>query len=151
LFLSWAHADRAAKDSLVNALVVNLQILRDVEIVWWEDAHLVIGDTWRREILARVEECDYAVLLVSPAFLASEFIRDVELPAFVGPSAVKGALPVLLKPVPLDGSREFHGIDRHQLFSLDSKAFTQTGGARREQFAQALATAIRRRVLADAT
>jgi hypothetical protein len=149
LFLSWAHADRAAKEALVGLLMPNLRILRDVEVSWWQDSDLNIGQDWRREILGRIEECDYGVLLLSPAFLASEFITEHELPAFVGAPAVKGALPVALKPVPLDGTRTWHGIDRHQLFTLDGKAFTQTAGAQRERFASELASAILRRILAD--
>jgi hypothetical protein len=151
LFLSWCHADRAAKDALVKPLLDNLRILNNVELRWWEDSHIDLGEDWRRRILARLSECDYGVLLLSPGFFASRFITDHELPAFVGPHAVKGALPVGLKPVPLDGTRRLHGVDRHQIFTLTpaGRFFTETRGADRERFALDLATAIQKRILGD--
>ena len=151
LFLSWAHTDRAAKDALVGPLTDNLRILRGVRFTWWEDSHLLIGDQWRRALLARLAACDYGVLLLSPAFFASDFIRAHELPRFVGEGADKGALPVGLERFPLDGSRELHGVDRHQIFTApgSGKFFTQTRGHAGRQFAQDLATAIRNRVVAD--
>jgi hypothetical protein len=151
LFLSWCHADRTAKDALIQPLVANLRILNGVEVRWWEDSHINIGEDWRRHILARLGECDYGLLLLSPGFFASEFITEDELPAFVGPGAVKGALPVGLKRVPLDGTRTLHGVDSHQIFTLGpaGRFFTETRGAARERFALDLATAIQKRMLGD--
>jgi TIR domain len=151
LFLSWCHCDRRAKDALTQRLRENLPILSGVELRWWEDSHIEIGEDWRRHILARLGDCDYGVLLLSPGFFASGFIREHELPAFVGPHAVKGALPVGLKRVQLDGTRILHGVDRHQIFTHGpaGRFFTETRGADRERFALDLATAIRERILSD--
>jgi len=151
LFLSWCHTDLEAKDALVRPLMDQLRILSGVELRWWEDTHIKIGEQWRRQIMARLGECDYGVLLLSPAFLASDFITTYELPAFVGRRAAKGALPVGLKRVPLDGSRTLHGVDRHQMFTLGpaGRFFTETRGAGRERFVSDLAGAIRKRILGD--
>lgn len=151
LFLSWCHTDVEAKDRLVGPLMDNLGILRGVRLSWWEDTHLRIGEQWRREILRRLGECDYGVLLLSPAFFASGFITKHELPLFVGPGAPKGALPVGLKRVPLDGTRTLHGVQQHQIFTLGpaQRFFTQTRGAERERFVLELATAIRERIISD--
>jgi len=151
LFLSWCHADRAAKDALTKPLLDNLRILNSVELRWWEDSHINIGEDWRRLLLARLGDCDYGLLLLSPGFFASGFITDHELPAFVGPRAVKGALPVGLKRVPLDGTRTLHGVDRNQIFTRGpaGRFFTETRGAGRERFALDLATAIQKRILSD--
>jgi hypothetical protein len=160
LFLSWCHADSTAKDALIKPLLANLRILSGVELCWWEDSHIRIGEDWRRQILARLRECDYGLLLLSPGFFASGFITDHELPAFVGPRGVKGvkgvkgagrALPVGLKRVPLDGTRTLHGVDRHQIFTLgpSGRFFSETRGANRERFALDLATAIQERILSD--
>jgi hypothetical protein len=151
VFLSWCHADRAAKDALVKPLLDNLRILNGVELRWWEDSHINIGENWRRRILARLSEFDYGLLLLSPGFFASGFITDHELPAFVGPRAVKGALPVGMKRVPFDGTRTLHGVDRHQIFTLGpaGRFFAETRGADRERFASDLATAVQKRILSD--
>ncbi len=151
LFLSWCSIDEQAKSSLVTLLRANLQILHGVELVWWEDSLIRIGEDWRRQILARLADCDYGLLLLSPGFFASDFITGHELPRFVGELAEKGALPVGLKRVPLDGTRTLCGVDRHQVFTLAPRKhfFTETRGPARERFAQDLATAIRDRVLGD--
>lgn len=150
LFLSWCHTDRMAKDALIEPLLVNLRILSGVEVHWWEDSHLRIGEEWRQQILARLAVCDYGVLLLSPGFFASTFITGYELPRFVGPGAIRGALPVGLKRIPLDGTRTLHGVDRHQIFTSEGRWFSETRGAGREKFVGDLATAIQRRILGDA-
>ncbi|MGH3917326.1 MAG: hypothetical protein ACRDTC_28530 [Pseudonocardiaceae bacterium] len=107
------------------------------------------GEGWRQRILARLAVCDYGVLLLSPGFFASSFIAEDELPKFIGPSAVKGALPVGLKRVELDGSRTLHGVECHQIFTSEGRWFTETRGAGRERFVRDLATAIQRRIRGD--
>jgi len=151
LFLSWSHTDRTAKNDLVGPLLDHLKILSGVDVEWWEDSQLRIGVEWRRELLARLEECDYGVLLLSPAFLASTFIVEEELPRFVGERATKGALPVALKHVPLDGSRKLAGVGDHQIFrDTEGRCYTETRGALRERFVLDLATAIRERIMSEA-
>lgn len=148
LFLSWSRTDRGAKDALIDPLLDHLKILSGVDVDWWEDTHLHIGVPWRRELLARLDGCDYGVLLVSPAFLTGAFILEEELPRFVGERAAKGALPVALKRVPLDGSRNLAGIEAHQVFrDAEGRCFTETRGAVRERFVLDLATAIRGRIM----
>jgi hypothetical protein len=147
LFLSWSRTDRTAKDALIGPLLDHLKSLSGVDVEWWEDSHLRLGERWRRELLARLDECDYGVLLLSPAFLGSSFILDEELPRFVGSRATRGALPVGLKRVPLDGTRELAGVDEYQIFRTDGgRWFTETRGSTRERFVLDLASAIRERI-----
>ena len=147
LFLSWCHRDRALKEDLLRRLAPNLAILSGVRTGWWEDSHLVLGEDFEAAILDELAGCDYGVLLLSPEYFASPFIASYELPRFVGPKADRGALPVALLPVPLDGSRELSGTDRLQIFTRQGKAFSELTGAGRDAFASELATQIRRRIL----
>jgi hypothetical protein len=149
LFLSWARRDLALKEDLVRRLTPNLAILSGVRTSWWEDSHLILGEDFRSEIVDELDGCDYGVLLLSPAFIASTFIRTYELPRFIGPTADKGALPVLLRPLPLDGTRELRGIEQRTIFRYSQKAFSELTGAGRDGFASELATQIRRRILRD--
>ena len=150
LFLSWCHRDKKAKKKLVKLLEPHLKTLRGVNVEWWEDSDIRIGENWRLTILANLEKCDYGVLLLSPEFLASKFILDEELPWFVGEHAAKGALPVGLEPVLLDGSRELAGVDRHQVFTDNQgRFFTETSGKARKRFAADLATAIHKRIMSE--
>jgi hypothetical protein len=90
------------------------------------------------------------LLLLSPGFFSSSFILREELPRLLGPGVDK-VLPVMLKRVPMDGSRDLHGLDARQVFTgAKGRCFTETRGPSRERFALDLATEIRRRVLGDA-
>src|SRR5262249_38962542 len=147
LFLSWCHRDVALKEDLLGRLAPDLAILSGVRIEWWEDSHLVLGEDFRAAILGELAGCDYGVLLLSPGYLASDFITTYELPRFVGPAADRGALPVALRRVPLDGSRDLVGLDRLQIFTYRGRAFGELTGDGRDAFAGELATQIRRRIL----
>jgi len=148
LLLSWCHQDAEAKKALLGLL--HLNGLAGVRISWWEDTDLLLGEDWRRRILARLDGCDYGLLLLSPGFFDSRFIREEELPRLFGRAGDK-VLPVMLKRVPMDGSRDLHGVDARQIFlGSGGRCFTETRGAGRERFALDLATKIRERVLSDA-
>jgi hypothetical protein len=148
LFLSWCHQDIAAKQALLDQM--HLDCLSGVRIAWWEDSHLLFGEDWRRQILGQLDGCDYGLLLLSPGFFSSRFILREELPRLLGPGVDK-VLPVMLKRVPLDDSRDLRGVDARQVFTgAGSRCFTETRGPSRERFALDLATAIRRRVMSDA-
>ena len=116
-FLSWAHADHALKEDLVSRLTPRLKNVKRHDFARWEDSHILAGVEWSEEIGSRFDESDYVIQLVSPAFLASDFIRDHEIPGR-GKTPHKPTLPLMLKNVPLNGDYEFHGIDKHQIFFL---------------------------------
>ena len=151
LFLSWAHADHALKEDLVYRLTPRLKIAKKYDFIWWEDSLIYPGEEWKKGISSRFEESDYVVQLMSPAFLASDFIRNHEIPG-CGKTPHKPTLPLMLKSVPLNGDYEFHGIDRHQIFFLRSangelKAYGDLrGDAQRNRFANEFVDAIIRRV-----
>ncbi|WP_239335615.1 TIR domain-containing protein [Frankia sp. CiP3] len=148
LFVSWAHDDKAAKETLLAGLA--LDALSGVRLTRWEDSDLLLGADWNEEILTRLADCDYGLLLVSPKFLASSYIRGTELPRLLGPGRGK-AIPVMLKEVPLDGSFDLRGLAERQIFTgADGRGFPKTKSRNQEQFLIGLASQIRRRVLADA-
>lgn len=135
------------KEDLVRRLTPSLSILSGLVVGWWEDSHLLIGEDFRSAIVGELGSCDYGVLLLSPSYVASRFVTKYELPRFVGRAADKGALPVALRPLPLDGSRELRGIEQVMIFRYRGKAFSELSGAGRDAFASELATQIRRRIL----
>ncbi|MBW0009400.1 MAG: toll/interleukin-1 receptor domain-containing protein, partial [Pseudonocardiales bacterium] len=82
MFLSWCHQDAEAKEALLGQM--HLDGLAGMRISWWEDSHLLLGEDWRRRILARLDGCDYGLLLLSPGFFGSRFICEEELPRLFG-------------------------------------------------------------------
>jgi hypothetical protein len=149
LFLSWSHQDLALKEDLVRRLTPSLSILQGLRIGWWEDSHLLVGDDFRSEIVGALGGCDYGLLLLSPSYMASSFVARYELPRFVGRAADKGALPVALRLLPMDGSRELRGIEQTMIFSYRGKAFGELNRAGRDAFASELATQVCRRIRRD--
>ncbi len=76
IFISYAHADESFKDRLLS----HLTILQRQKLVHnWEDRQIDGGSDWRADIMAAMDGCDLALLLISDAFLASEFIQSVEM------------------------------------------------------------------------
>lgn len=145
VFLSWAHADASLKQAFLDLLRPHLRITPDFQYEWWEDTHLTAGEKWEEEILGRINEADLAMHLLSPAFLASDFIRNHEVQPFLQES--KMTIPVMLVSVPLDDPNiEWHGLKSHQIFTLDSKSFQQLSGHKRQEFVSKLAAQLRTRL-----
>jgi hypothetical protein len=119
LFLSWAHDDAKLKESFLKLLKTRLTNVPNHAFTWWEDSFILPGEEWKEEIRAQLAEADYIVQLISPSFLASTFIRDYEIPG-VGEAPLKKTLPVMLVDVPLDGTVEFHQIERRQIYRGNS-------------------------------
>ena len=106
-------------------------------------SHIQIGEAWRRDILARIDESDAILQLLSPNFFASDFIAQEEIPACIGPEAPKRALPVGLKPFPLDPKRRLlQGVNEHQIFRLGDKFYSECSATEKDRFALELANAI---------
>jgi hypothetical protein len=125
-----------------------LKLFTDVKIEWWQDSHLTCGEELTAGIVARLDEADFGLLLLSTRFFSRPFIREHELPRFVGPAADKGALPVALSPLPAFGPEsDLGGIDQLVVFTQDGKSFGELVGVRRTRFANDLAASVRRRVL----
>ncbi len=61
--------------------------VRNGEIDVWDDKKIEAGDQWKTEIENALEHAKAAVLLISPHFLASEFITRIEIPALLKKSA----------------------------------------------------------------
>jgi hypothetical protein len=148
ILLSWCHRDKLAVTALLDDLRPTLRIFTDVKVEWWQDSDLMCGEEFTSAIEHRIDEADLGLLLVTPHYLASEFITTHELPRFVGPAADKGAIPVKLKPLPPFGpAYNFRGLDKLNIFSLNNKAYTETSRNRSTDFSNKLAEAIRRRAL----
>nr|WP_249731943.1 TIR domain-containing protein [Roseococcus sp. SDR] len=149
-FISYAHADETEARRLLELLQLQFGGAKHYEFLPWIDSNILPGEAWRDQIKAAIAQCDFGLLLVSPAFLASRFITEEELPHFVpsSPDAVtpgKLAIPVGLKKISF-ANHDAKGLDARQIFFQDGKTFHERGGPQRDAFAHQLFEAICRRL-----
>jgi hypothetical protein len=90
-FISYSHKDKVWLDRLVKILA---PLMRDGSVAPWSDTQIQPGSQWRQEIEKALGSARVAILLVSPDFLASDFIAQHKLPALLK-KAKAGSLTVL--------------------------------------------------------
>lgn len=97
VFLSYSHQDTKWKDRLLSHLRV---LERQNKLDIWDTSDIETGSDWAQQIFKAVNTADVAILLVSPDFLASDFIIGRELPALLKRRAKEdlAVLPVIVRP-----------------------------------------------------
>ncbi|MBF0217155.1 MAG: tetratricopeptide repeat protein [Candidatus Omnitrophica bacterium] len=97
VFVSYSHKDAAWLDKLREHFAPDI---RNGRLDYWDDRRIETGDRWRIEIDEAVRHARVALLLISPNFLASDFIMREELPRII--EAAKDGLTVVW--IPLSGT-----------------------------------------------
>jgi internalin A len=95
VFISYSHNDR----DWLRHVETPLKAFSGLNI--WADPYIEVGGEWRRDISTALARTCVGVLLVSPDFLASDFIRNEELPALLKDADAKA---ITLFPIPIRAS-----------------------------------------------
>jgi TIR domain len=91
VFISYSRKDKRWLDELHTQL---RPYTRDCSIIAWSDKEIAPGSKWFEEIQSARSDATVAVLLVTPEFLASDFIHEHELGPFLK-RAEQGGVQIL--------------------------------------------------------
>lgn len=97
IFISYSHKDKLWLERFKTSLK---PYLREDNIKAWSDREMIVAEDWQQQITIAMASSSIAVLLVTPDFLASDFIYDHELPylfAAAKENRVK-IIPVAVRP-----------------------------------------------------
>jgi TIR domain len=146
VFISYSHQDKEWFDLLLKMLSP-LERNQTIE-VWW-DGRITPGQEWLAEIREALNSARIAVLLVSPDFLASQFILNEELPTILDRAKSGGVIlfwclvkNCLWRETPLVGYQAAHNptkvwnrLSQGDLFAL----LEEVGNKIKEAFEQSAA------------
>lgn len=109
VFISYAHADDALRASLRDHLD---PLERDGLVHAWDDREIQPGAAWADEIDERLDQADVILLLVTAAFMRSDYCRGKELARALERNADPGdraiVIPVILRRCDWETSRFAH-------------------------------------------
>ena len=78
IFLSYAHKDELYKKELDTHFAA---LKRSGLIETWQDREIMAGEDWDKVIKEAIRQSDILLLMLSPDFMASDYIWNTELPA----------------------------------------------------------------------
>lgn len=113
-FVSYAEKDARLVTGLLDLLQLNFKASKAHDYAVWEFHRLLVGERWHERIQEQIRNCDFGLLLLSPAFLASGYIKEYELPPLLAGGQI---VPVGLKPVDFKLHASL-SLDEYQVFRL---------------------------------
>ncbi len=145
VFVSYSHHDK----KWLKRLQVHIKpLVREGNIDLWDDTRIPPGADWKVEIDRALAKARVAVFLVSPDFLASDFIHDEELPVLLEAAEKRGTriLSVILSHCLYADSK----LGRYQAINSPDKPLEGLSKAGRDKAISDLARAIAAGLSADA-
>lgn len=129
VFISYSHDDKNWLEELQKHLK---HMEREGRLIFWDDTKIKPGTNWRSEIEHALATARIVVLLISPDFLASDFIAKVELPSLLEAAQTDGVviLPLIIRPCLYDKTPK---LAKFQAVNGPDKALSKLTKAKRDQ------------------
>lgn len=121
IFVSYASKNSALAENFLEKLEEQLMPSKSFRYSIWWDRKILIGEDWSGEIDRALKDADAGLLLLSPAFLGSKYIEEVELPVLI---RKRNCFPIMLQPLDLD-RHDLRGLERSQIYRLKAKGFSE--------------------------
>lgn len=128
IFISYSRKDRAYLDQLLPHLA---PLEKAYRVRPWVDTSIPTGSSWREEIRSAMDAATVGVLLVSPDFLASSFVTQVELPKILA-AADRGSLSICVVHVRPSVYQHVPAIDRLQAVNDPKAPISSFRGGKRD-------------------
>lgn len=136
VFFSYSHEDEALRNQLEQQLAI---LKRQSVIATWHDRRITAGEEIDHAISDYLEAANIILLLVSPAFLASDYCYDREMTRAMQRHEARDAvvIPVILRPC------DWHGAPFGKLLATPTDGKPVTQWADRDQAFLEVAKGIR--------
>ncbi|RFS17059.1 COR domain-containing protein [Emticicia sp. C21] len=93
IFISYSQQDEDYKIDLRKHMI-SLKEEKLIEV--FDDRQLELGDEWDKDLIRKIDECDYFICLISKNFLNVPYINQQELPRAY--KAGKKIISIIIKP-----------------------------------------------------
>lgn len=102
IFISYSRKDYEWVSKIRTHLV---PFFKSEELVLFSDMDILPGQDWNAQVKRFLESADIAILLISPSYLASDFICNIEFPSLLQAAQGKHIkiIPILIKETLLEG------------------------------------------------
>ena len=120
VFISYSHKDEGLKEELEIHLSA---LTRQKKIKPWQDRAIEAGTEWDDASKSELESAQIILLLVTPRFMASNYIHDIELSRAMErhKAGTARVIPIILKPVDFKGTP----FEKLQALPKDAKPVTR--------------------------
>jgi hypothetical protein len=121
-FVSYSHKDDIYVKLLIEGLKSHINPSKRIKWSIWDDRQIQTGLSWHESIQKQVNECDFAILLISSNFFSSEYIEEHEFDKLIKKKedADSVLFPILIKPC---NFTKWKKLCEKQIYSVKGRDF----------------------------
>ncbi len=143
IFISYSHKD----EPLLEEFLVHLKPWDERQLQLWTDKNIEAGQEWDLKIQQAIDRTAVAVLLISPDSLASDYIRQHELPPLIHAREQKDIelTCLYLRPSSVADPEHIYNLTKYQGLNQPSEVVTNhpKGSSQRDALLVSAATKLK--------